>query len=80
LALAAGTDMKVVQEMLGHSSITITADTTQACYRRSHEQRLKLPQTSFRENGVPACSTPARLRSQAASGRFRPVSPCGVHR
>lgn len=27
LALAAGTDMKVVQEMLGHSSITITADT-----------------------------------------------------
>jgi integrase len=27
LALAAGADMKVVQEMLGHSSITITADT-----------------------------------------------------
>lgn len=27
LALASGVDMKVVQEMLGHSSITITADT-----------------------------------------------------
>ncbi|MFG2756770.1 tyrosine-type recombinase/integrase [Streptomyces wuyuanensis] len=27
LALAAGADMKVVQEMLGHSSITITSDT-----------------------------------------------------
>lgn len=26
LALAGGTDMKVVQEMLGHSSITITSD------------------------------------------------------
>lgn len=27
IALAAGTDMKIVQEMLGHSSITLTADT-----------------------------------------------------
>ncbi|WP_312024966.1 tyrosine-type recombinase/integrase [Kibdelosporangium aridum] len=27
LALAAGADMKIVQEMLGHSSITITSDT-----------------------------------------------------
>ena len=27
LALAAGVDMKVVQEMLGHSSITLTSDT-----------------------------------------------------
>jgi integrase len=27
LALASGVEMKVVQEMLGHSSITITADT-----------------------------------------------------
>ena len=27
LALAAGTDMKIVQEMLGHSTITLTADT-----------------------------------------------------
>jgi integrase len=27
IALAAGTDMKIVQEMLGHSSITLTSDT-----------------------------------------------------
>ncbi|MFE0643768.1 tyrosine-type recombinase/integrase [Streptomyces sp. NPDC058877] len=27
LALTAGTDLKVVQEMLGHSTITLTADT-----------------------------------------------------
>jgi integrase len=27
LALAAGTDLKIVQEMLGHSTITLTADT-----------------------------------------------------
>jgi len=27
MALAAGTDLKIVQEMLGHSTITLTADT-----------------------------------------------------
>ena len=54
LALAAGTDLKVVQDQLGHSTIVLTADT----YTNSRElhQPGEKPQVSSsqdRRNGVP---------------------------
>src|SRR5439155_13775033 len=36
LALAAGVDVKVVQEQLGHSSSTLTRDTYQSAVKRLH--------------------------------------------
>jgi integrase len=58
LALAAGTDMKVVQEMLGHSSLSLTSDTyTSVLPEVAHEAaeaaaRLIPRQTSKRTTGL----------------------------
>jgi len=38
LALAAGVDVKVVQEQLGHSSSTLTRDTYQSVVRQLHRK------------------------------------------
>jgi len=56
LALAAGADLKVVQDMLGHSSIVLTADTTPRCSPRSH---TRPPRTSPRSSFKPGALCPA---------------------
>jgi integrase len=53
LALAAGADLKVVQDQLGHSTITLTADTDPACCRKPPAPPPTTPPRS--------CSPPARL-------------------
>jgi integrase len=59
LALAAGADLKVVQDMLGHASIVLTADT----YTKSRElhqpgERLQVSSSQDRRNGVPPIPVP----------------------
>ncbi|MET8011244.1 tyrosine-type recombinase/integrase [Streptomyces sp. NPDC005271] len=71
LAHAAGTDPKDIQEMLGHSSITITADTyTRACSPK-RTWRSPRPQPGPSRAPAPPPKTPprsgARVRRRAAS-------------
>ena len=61
LALAGGADLKTVSEMLGHSTITITADTYRACCPRWRTGPRRSPPASFR-----ACS-PQNPRRPAPS-------------
>ena len=68
VALAAGADLKVVQDQLGHSTITLTADTyTSAAGNRPHRRR------AHRRTPVPRppASQPetcAKARTQKTSG------------
>jgi integrase len=75
LALAAGVELRVVQEMLGHSSIVLTADTyTSVLPEVAHTAAEKTAAYLLQTAGVvPGTSrrrgrTPARRRRLAASG------------
>jgi integrase len=68
LALAAGTDLKVVQDQLGHSTIVLTADTYTSV----------LPETaSAAAECTAALLFPAR-RARAAHGRSRGRTACSI--
>jgi len=69
LALAAGADLKVVQDMLGHSSIVLTADTYTSVLP---EVAPRPPRTSRRSSSRLGASSPA------APGRASPTRPTGV--
>ncbi|WP_422070592.1 tyrosine-type recombinase/integrase [Streptomyces orinoci] len=68
IALAAGTEMKVVQEMLGHSSITITSDTYTSV----------LPQVAKDAAEAAARLVPrARREGVRGTGGLTPGAPAG---
>jgi hypothetical protein len=60
-------EMKVVQDMLGHSSITITSDTTPASCRRWPAARPRRRPDGAASPGVPSPGVPSPT---AASPRF----------
>ncbi|MFI7101923.1 tyrosine recombinase XerC [Streptomyces sp. NPDC050161] len=79
LALAAGADMKVVQEMLGHSSITITSDTYTSVLpevaREAAEAAARLvPRQAARTAGLTSGSHEGENRG-GKSEASRPVKP-----
>jgi hypothetical protein len=72
LALAAGVDLRVVQEMLGHSSIVLTPTLTPRCYRRWRIRR--------RRRSPPSSSRPAvwsRARRGHGVGKGGPNARAG---
>ncbi|MFI7018669.1 site-specific integrase [Streptomyces sp. NPDC050164] len=76
LAHAAGADLKDIQEMLGHSSITITADTYRACFPK-RAWRLPRPQPgSFRAPAPPLKTPPPRRRPSPTTRSIPARSPC----
>jgi integrase len=76
LALAAGTDLKVVQDQLGHSTITLTADT----YTSVLPGTARAAADATAALLFPArCRRPARPRSRARRGGARTVPPWARH-
>ncbi len=73
LALAAGVQLKVVQEMLGHSSIVLTADTyTSVLPEVAHTAAEKTAAYLLRAAGVVPGTT--RRRGRAPARRQRPAA------
>jgi len=72
LALAAGADLKVVEDMLGHSSIVLTADTYAIYYPCSPRSHTRPPRTSPRSSSRPGAWSPA------PPGRVGPSRPATV--
>src|SRR5580704_7716214 len=66
LALAVGVDLRVVQEMLGHSSIVLTADTYTVLPAVAHSAAEKVAMLIIRAGRlVPGTRRPARMISMA---------------
>jgi hypothetical protein len=71
LALAAGVELRVVQEMLGHSSIVLTADTyTSVLPEVAHTAAEKTAAYLLQAAGVVPGSTRRRGRAPARRGRL----------
>ncbi|TDC63555.1 site-specific integrase [Actinomadura sp. GC306] len=69
LALAAGVELRVVQEMLGHSSIVLTADTyTSVLPEVRTPPRRRPPRTCCRPRGVVPGTTRRRRRTAERRG------------
>jgi len=79
LALAAGVDLRVVQDMLGHSSIVLTADTyTSVLPAVAHTAAEKVA-TLIIQAGCLVPGTRRRRRRQAARSRRRGRARAGRH-
>jgi hypothetical protein len=73
LALAAGVELKVVQDMLGHSSIVLTADTyTSVLPEVAHRAAEKTAAHVMRERRLVPGS---QRRAKRGAGRPRPPGP-----
>jgi hypothetical protein len=71
LALAAGVELRVVQEMLGHSSIVLTADTyTSVLPEVAHTAAEKAAAHFLRAAGMVPGTTRRRDRAPARRGRL----------
>jgi integrase len=76
LALAAGTDLKIVQDQLGHSTITLTADT----YTSVLPETARAAADSTAALLFPArLRRPARARPRSRGAGIRPVSARARH-
>ncbi|WP_316684189.1 site-specific integrase [Streptomyces spongiicola] len=76
LAVAAGADMKIVQEMLGHSSITITSDTyasvlPEAARKAAEDAARLVPRQGRRTTGL----TSGSHSGDQAGGKSRTPRP-----
>ncbi len=70
-SLAAGVDLRVVQEMLGHSSIVLTADTyTSVLPAVAHAAAEKVATLTI-QAGCPVPGTRRHRRRQSTRGRRR---------
>src|SRR5207249_9156405 len=79
LALAAGVDLRVVQEMLGHSSIVLTADTyTSVLPAVAHTAAEKVAALLI-QAGCLIPGTRRRRRPQARRSRRRVRARAGCH-
>jgi hypothetical protein len=73
--LAAGADLKVVQDQLGHSTITLTADTYTSVLPETartaaeHTAALLFPRRQSPGRGPAAKGAPRRLPAWARAGR-----------